>query len=80
MSSIARPVFVLALCAALGVAVLSVIASTPGSLTSPAGIVSGYSRGFTGAAVIAAAIAVIAFTRMPRTAIAAGAGGMHGHH
>jgi hypothetical protein len=66
--------------AALGVAVLSVMASTAGRLTKPAGIVSSYSRGFTGAAVIAAAVAVIAFTRMPRTAIAAGAGGMHRHH
>jgi EmrB/QacA subfamily drug resistance transporter len=66
--------------AALGVAVLSVIASTAGSLTKPGGIVSGYSRGFTGAAVIAAAIAVVAFRRMPRTTVAAGAGGMHGHH
>jgi EmrB/QacA subfamily drug resistance transporter len=66
--------------AALGVAVLSVIASTAGSLTNPAGIVSGYSRGFTGAAVIGGVIAVIAFARMPRTVVATGAGGMHGHH
>jgi EmrB/QacA subfamily drug resistance transporter len=66
--------------AALGVAVLSAIASSAGSLTSPAGIVDGYSRGFTGAAVIAAVFAVVAFLRMPRTAVAAGAGGMHGHH
>ncbi len=66
--------------AALGVAVLSVIASSAGSLTNSSGIASGYSRGFMGAAVIAIAIAVIAFTRMPRTTVAAGAGGMHGHH
>lgn len=66
--------------AALGVAVMSAIASSAGSLTTTSGIVNGYSHGFTGAAVIAAVFAVIAFLRMPRTAIAAGAGGMHGHH
>ncbi len=66
--------------AALGVAVLSVIASTAGSLTSASGIVSAYSRGFTGAAVIAVAIGAIAFLRMPRALVAAEAAGMHGHH
>ncbi len=66
--------------AALGVAVLSAIATSAGSLISAAGIVDGYSRGFNGAAAIAVGIAVIAYLRMPRTAIAGGAGGMHGHH
>jgi predicted MFS family arabinose efflux permease len=66
--------------AALGVAVLSAIASSAGSLTNATGISASYSRGFTGAAAIAVAIGLIAFTRMPRTTIAAGAGGMHGHH
>jgi EmrB/QacA subfamily drug resistance transporter len=66
--------------AALGVAVLSAIASSAGSLTNAAGISASYSRGFTGAAAIAVAIGVIAFTRMPRATITAGAGGMHGHH
>jgi EmrB/QacA subfamily drug resistance transporter len=66
--------------AALGVAVLSAIATSAGSLTTAAGIVDGYSRGFTGAAAIAVGIAVIAYLRMPRTAIAGGAAGMHGHH
>jgi EmrB/QacA subfamily drug resistance transporter len=65
--------------AALGVAVLSAVATTAGSLTSPAGIVAGFSRGFIAAAVIAAAIAVVAVLRMPTTRIAAVAGGMHGH-
>jgi EmrB/QacA subfamily drug resistance transporter len=66
--------------AALGVAVLSAIASSAGSLTQASGIVAGYSRGCEGAAAIAVGIAVIAFLRMPRTAIAGGGGGMHGHH
>jgi EmrB/QacA subfamily drug resistance transporter len=66
--------------AALGVAVLSAIASSAGSLTQASGIVAGYSRGFEGAAAIALGIAAIAFLRMPRTAIAGAAGGMHGHH
>jgi hypothetical protein len=65
--------------AALGVAVLSAVATTAGSLTSPAGIVAGFSRGFIAAAAIALAIAVVAVLRMPATRIAAVAGGMHGH-
>jgi sugar phosphate permease len=65
--------------AALGVAVLSAVATTAGSLTSSAGIVAGFSRGFTAAAVIAGAIAVIAVLRMSATPVAAGGGGMHGH-
>lgn len=66
--------------AALGVAVLSAIASTAGSLTSETGISASYSRGFTAAAAIAVAVGVVAFLRMPRTTVTAGAGGMHGHH
>ena len=65
--------------AALGVAVLSAVATTAGSLTSPAGIVAGFSRGFTAAAVIAGLIAVVALVRMSATPVAAGGGGMHGH-
>jgi EmrB/QacA subfamily drug resistance transporter len=65
--------------AALGVAVLSAVATTAGSLTRPEGIVAGFSRGFTAAAVIASAIAVIALRRMSATRMVAGAGGMHGH-
>jgi hypothetical protein len=66
--------------AALGVAVLSAIATSAGNLTEAAGIVAGYQRGFEGAAAIALGFAAIAFARMPRTAIAGGAAGMHGHH
>ncbi len=66
--------------AALGVAVLSAISASAGSLTSAAGIVDGYSRGFTGAAAIAIGFAVIAYLRMPRTSVAGSSGGMHGHH
>lgn len=65
--------------AALGVAVLSAVATTAGSLTRPTGIVDGFSAGFAAAAVIAVAIGVVAFKRMPATPVAAGGGGMHGH-
>jgi hypothetical protein len=65
--------------AALGVAALSAIATTAGDLTSAAGAVDGVSRGFTAAAVLAVAFAVIAFWRMPAVRIEAGAGGMHMH-
>ncbi len=65
--------------AALGVAVLSAVATTAGSLTSPEGIVAGFSRGFAAAAIIAGVIAVIALRRMPSTPVTAGGGGMHGH-
>ncbi len=64
--------------AALGVAVLSAVATTAGSLTSPAGIVAGYSRGFVAAAGIAVALGAVAATRMSATRVVAG-GGMHGH-
>jgi hypothetical protein len=66
--------------AALGVAVLSAIASTAGSLTSAVGAVDAASRGFTAAAAFAVAFAVVAYLRMPATRIEAGAGGMHMHH
>lgn len=64
--------------AALGVAVLSAVATTAGSLTTPAGVVDGFSRGFLAAALITAATAAIAFWRMPSTRVEAGAG-MHMH-
>jgi EmrB/QacA subfamily drug resistance transporter len=66
--------------AALGVAVLSAIASTAGSLTSAVGAVDAASRGFTAAAIGAVGLAVVAFRRMPAARIEAGAGGMHMHH
>ncbi|HEX5562338.1 MAG TPA: MFS transporter [Nocardioidaceae bacterium] len=65
--------------AALGVAVLSAVATSAGSLTTAAGAADGFARGFLAAAGLAVVVAVIAFTRMPATRAAAGAG-MHMHH
>jgi EmrB/QacA subfamily drug resistance transporter len=65
--------------AAFGVAVLSAVAATAGSLTTSTAIVTGYSRGFIAAAVLAGLVAIIAWLRMPATPITAAAGGMHGH-
>jgi EmrB/QacA subfamily drug resistance transporter len=64
--------------AALGVAVLSALAATAGSLTSPAGVAAGFSRGFLAAAVIAALLGVVAFVRMPSTPVTHGAS-LHMH-
>ena len=65
--------------AALGVAVLSAVASTAGSLTSPTGAADAFSRGFIGAAAIAGVFALFAVVRMPATRATGGAGGMHQH-
>ena len=65
--------------AALGVAVLSAVANSAGSLASATGVVHGFPRGFLAAAGIAAAMAAFAFLRMPATKVEAGAGG-HMHH
>jgi EmrB/QacA subfamily drug resistance transporter len=65
--------------AALGVAVLSAIASTAGSLTSPEGAADAFARGFVGAAAIAAGFAVFALLRMPATRATGGAAHMHMH-
>ena len=65
--------------AALGVAVLSAIATTAGDLTNAAGAVDASSRGFTAAAILAVASAVVAYWRMPAARIEAGTGGMHMH-
>jgi hypothetical protein len=64
--------------AALGVAVLSAVASTAGSLSSAAGVVDGFPRGFLAAAGIAALLAVFAYLRMP--AVRAEGAGVHMHH
>ena len=64
--------------AALGVAVLSAIASTGGSLATHDGAVHGFSHGLVGAAVIAVVVAGFALVRMPATRATAGAG-MHLH-
>ncbi len=53
--------------AALGVAVLSAVASTAGSLTTTAGAADAFSRGFVGAAVMGGVVAVYALLRMPAT-------------
>lgn len=65
--------------AALGVAVLSAVASSAGSLATEAGVVDGFPRGFLAAAGIAVALAVFAALRMPATRVEGGAG-MHLHH
>ncbi|MGN6576654.1 MAG: MFS transporter [Nocardioides sp.] len=64
--------------AALGVAVLSAVASTAGSLATHDGAVHGFTRGLVGAGVIAVVFAVFALVRMPASRAAAGAG-MHLH-
>jgi hypothetical protein len=66
--------------AALGVAVLSAVATAAGSLTTPAGIVDGISQGYVAAAVIAVGIAIVAFLRMPATRLEHAGGSMHMHH
>jgi EmrB/QacA subfamily drug resistance transporter len=65
--------------AALGVAVLSAVASSAGTLTTAAGAADAFSRGLLGAAVMAVVIASIAFLRMSSAGVAAGAG-VHMHH
>jgi hypothetical protein len=65
--------------AALGVAVLSAVASTAGSLTSSTGAADAFARGFLGAAAIAAVFAVFAVVRMPATRASGGVSAMHGH-
>lgn len=65
--------------AALGVAVLSAVASTAGSLATVDGAADAFARGFVGAAVIAGAVALFALRRMPAQRIAGGGGHMHLH-
>ncbi len=65
--------------AALGVAVLSAIASTAGSLATPDGAADAFSRGFVGAAVIAGLFVLVAMLRMPATRATDAAAGMHLH-
>jgi EmrB/QacA subfamily drug resistance transporter len=64
--------------AAMGVAVLSAVASTAGTLTTAAGAAAAVSHGFLGAAVIATAVAALALLRMPATRLT-GAGSVHLH-
>jgi EmrB/QacA subfamily drug resistance transporter len=65
--------------AALGVAVLSAVASTAGSLASATGAADAFSRGFLGAACMGAVVAVFALVRMSKTVTAGGGGHMHMH-
>jgi len=65
--------------AALGVAVLSAVASTAGTLTTAAGAADAFSRGFVGAAAMGVLFAVFTLVRMPRTKAVGGGGHMHLH-
>ena len=65
--------------AALGVAVLSAVASTAGSLTTLDGVVAGLLPRLRRRSRRLLLVAVIAFWRMPSTRAEAGAG-MHMHH
>jgi EmrB/QacA subfamily drug resistance transporter len=65
--------------AALGVAVLSAVASSAGSLVTAAGAADAFSAGFIGAAVMGAVFALFALLRMPATRVAGGGGHMHLH-
>ena len=65
--------------AALGVAVLSAVASRGGSLTTSAGAAEGFSRGFVGAAVLGGVFAAYALVRMAKTKASGGGGHMHLH-
>ncbi|WP_148575391.1 MFS transporter [Nocardioides caldifontis] len=59
--------------AALGVAVLSAVASTAGTLTSPAGAADAFSRGMLGAAMMAVLVGLVALFRMSAMKVAADA-------
>jgi len=65
--------------AAFGVAALSAVATTAGSLTTSAAIVTGHARGFIAAAILAGLVAIIAWLRMSATPVTGGADSMHGH-
>jgi hypothetical protein len=65
--------------AALGVAVLSAVATAAGSLTDATGVVDGFTAGFLAAAVVAVAFGVVAYLRMPAARMD-GAAAMHMHH
>jgi EmrB/QacA subfamily drug resistance transporter len=65
--------------AALGVAVLSAVATAAGSLTDTAGVVDGFTAAFLAAAVLSAVVGVVAYLRMPAARLD-GAAAMHMHH
>ena len=65
--------------AALGVAVLSAVATAAGSLVDAAGVVDGFTAAFLAAAVLAVGFGVVAYLRMPAARMD-GAAAMHMHH
>ena len=65
--------------AALGVAVLSAVASSAGSLVTADGAADAFSAGFIGAAVMGAAFAAFAMLRMPAEPVTGASGHMHMH-
>ncbi len=65
--------------AALGVAILSAVASSAGSLVTATGAADAFSAGFLGAAVMGAVFAVFALLRMPASKVSGGGGHMHMH-
>ena len=65
--------------AALGVAVLSAVATTAGSFTTLDGAAAAFSRGFAGAAVLATVVAVFALVRMPAIRTEGAGGHLHMH-
>ena len=65
--------------AALGVAILSAVASSAGTLTTAAGAADAFSAGFIGAAVMGTVFAVFALVRMPATRASGGGGHLHMH-
>ena len=65
--------------AALGVAVLSAVASSAGSLATTTGAADAFSAGFIGAAAMGTLVAVFALLRMPATRVDGGGGHLHMH-
>jgi EmrB/QacA subfamily drug resistance transporter len=64
--------------AALGVAVLSAVATGAGSLTDPAGVIAGFFPAFVAAAVLNVLVGVVAWLRMPAATVT-GSAAMHMH-
>lgn len=65
--------------AALGVAVMSAVATTAGNLTTADGVATGFSRGFIAAAAVAGLVGIAAFVKMPTSRIEGGGASMHMH-
>jgi predicted MFS family arabinose efflux permease len=65
--------------AALGVAILSAVASSAGTLATASGAADAFSAGFVGSAVMGVVVAAFALVRMPATRAAGGGGHLHMH-